>query len=477
MIPTIVKNMSLKIFNTLTGEKEQFVPLAKGQVRMYVCGVTVYDSAHVGHARSLVTFDVIYRYLRFLGYEMEFVRNFTDVDDKIIKKANDEGVGCETITGRYIEEFYREVESLGLLQPTAEPRATLHIPEIIALIQRLEDHQLAYRVDGDVFYPVQKFPGYGKLSGKKIDELEAGARVEIDERKRSPLDFALWKSSKPNEPIWDSPWGPGRPGWHIECSAMSTKYLGQPFDIHGGGRDLMFPHHENEIAQSEGAFGQPLARYWIHNGLLTVNGEKMSKSLGNYFTIQEILQEHDSVALRHLFLGSHYRNPMDFSREALQEAGKAADRIYETIDRGERAVGESNNVPEANLLDDFRREMDDDFNTPRALALIFDEVRALNRLLDEKKPDGVAARTAALKTMCEVLGLLQYSPEGFFNRKKNRWLRREGLTGEQIERWIVERNQARKEKNWQEADRIRQQLLDKGILVEDTSGGTAWKVR
>ena len=248
--------MSLKIFNTLTGEKEQFVPLAKDQVRMYVCGVTVYDSAHVGHARSLITFDIIYRYLRFLGYQVEFVRNFTDVDDKIIKKANDEGVSCETITGKYIEEFYREVESLGLLQPTAEPRATLHIAEIIALIQRLEDQQLAYRVDGDVFYPVQRFPGYGKLSGKKIDELEAGARVEVDERKRSPLDFALWKSSKPNEPIWDSPWGPGRPGWHIECSAMSTKYLGQPFDIHGGGRDLMFPHHENEIAQSEGAFGQ-----------------------------------------------------------------------------------------------------------------------------------------------------------------------------------------------------------------------------
>jgi cysteinyl-tRNA synthetase len=258
---------------------------------------------------------------------------------------------------------------------------------------------------------------------------------------------------------------------------MSTKYLGQPFDIHGGGRDLMFPHHENEIAQSEGAFGQPLARYWIHNGLLTVNGEKMSKSLGNYFTIQEILQDHDSVALRHLFLGSHYRNPMDFSKETLQEAGKAADRIYETIDRAERVRGELSTVPDPKVLDAFQEEMDDDFNSPKALALIFDEVRALNRLLDENKNGAVGARTAALKTMCEMLGLLQYSPEGFFNRKKNRWLRREGLTGEQIERWIAERNQARKEKNWQEADRIRQQLLEKGVLVEDTPGGTEWKVR
>jgi len=470
--------MSLKIFNTLSGRKEEFVPLTQGQVRMYVCGVTVYDSSHIGHARSLLTFDIIYRYLKFLGYRVEFVRNFTDVDDKIIKRANDENVSWETITERYIEEFYRDSELLGLLRPTVEPRATLHIAEIIALIQRLENKGLAYRVDGDVYYSVQGFPGYGKLSGKKIDELEAGARVEVDERKRSPLDFALWKSSKPNEPTWHSPWGPGRPGWHIECSAMSTKYLGQPFDIHGGGSDLMFPHHENEIAQSEGAFGEPLARYWIHNGLLTVHGEKMSKSLGNYFTIEEILQEHDPIALRQLFLGSHYRNPMDFSEEGLVEAGKAVDRIYETIDRAERTAGEKLDVAaEPRLLDAFRREMDDDFNTPRALALIFDEVRSLNRLLDEKKHEGLAARTAALKMMGDALGLLQYSPEVFFGRKKSRWLRRQSLTYEQVERWIAERNQARQGKNWHEADRIRQQLNDNGILVEDTPGGTEWKVK
>lgn len=454
------------------------MPLTQGQVRMYVCGVTVYDSSHIGHARSLLTFDIIYRYLKFLGYRVEFVRNFTDVDDKIIKRANDENVSWETITERYIEEFYRDSELLGLLRPTIEPRATLHIAEIIALIQRLENKGLAYRVDGDVYYSVQGFPGYGKLSGKKIDELEAGARVEVDERKRSPLDFALWKSSKPNEPTWHSPWGPGRPGWHIECSAMSTKYLGQPFDIHGGGSDLMFPHHENEIAQSEGAFGEPLARYWIHNGLLTVNGEKMSKSLGNYFTIEEILQEHDPIALRQLFLGSHYRNPMDFSEEGLVEAGKAVDRIYETIDRAERTAGEKlDGDAEPKLLDAFRKEMDDDFNTPRALALIFDEVRSLNRLLDEKKHEGLAARTAALKMMGDALGLLQYSPGIFFGRKKSRWLRRQSLTYEQVERWIAERNQARQGKNWREADRIRQQLNDNGILVEDTPGGTEWKVK
>jgi cysteinyl-tRNA synthetase len=470
--------MSLKIFNTLSGRKEEFVPLTPGQARMYVCGVTVYDASHIGHARSLLTFDIIYRYLRFLGYRVEFVRNFTDVDDKIIKRANDENVRWETITERYIEEFYRDSELLGLLRPTIEPRATLHIAEIIALIQRLENKGLAYCVDGDVYYSVQRFSGYGKLSGKKIDELEAGARVEVDERKRYPLDFALWKSSKPNEPTWDSPWGPGRPGWHIECSAMSTKYLGQPFDIHGGGSDLMFPHHENEIAQSEGAFDKPLARYWIHNGLLTVNGEKMSKSLGNYFTIDEILQEHDPVALRQLFLGSHYRNPMDFSEEGLLEAGKAADRIYEIIDRAERAADKQLDVAaEPKLLDAFRAEMDDDFNTPRALALIFDEVRSLNRLLDEKKYEGLAARTTALKAMGDALGLLQCSPEVFFVRKKNRWLQREGLTHAQIDQWIAARNQARKKKDWQEADRMRQELKEKGILLEDLPGGTEWKVK
>ncbi|MBM4264782.1 MAG: cysteine--tRNA ligase [Deltaproteobacteria bacterium] len=467
--------MALKIFNTLSGEKEEFVPLTPGQVRMYVCGMTVYDSSHIGHARSLLTFDIIYRYLKFIGYDVTFVRNFTDVDDKIINKANAEKVSCETITERYIDEFHRDGEALGLLRPTREPRATEHLSEIIALIENLERKGIAYRVDGDVFYEVSRFADYGKLSRKKLDELESGARVEVDLRKKSPLDFALWKSSKPGEPTWNSPWGPGRPGWHIECSAMSTKYLGQPFDIHGGGRDLIFPHHENEIAQSEGARGQALARYWIHNGFLDINQEKMSKSLGNFFTIGEILHDFDGVALRHYFLSSHYRNPMDFSRDGLEEASKAADRIWETIDRAGRAVkGVTQAAPDGGLIDAFRQEMDDDCNAPRALALIFDEVRALNRLLDEKKTKGIEARVSALRAMCDTLGLLH---EGYFERKKERWLRTSDVKLTDIEATIGARDRARKEKNWQEADRIRAELQQKGVSIEDTPGGTQWKVK
>ena len=467
--------MALKIFNTLSGEKNEFVPLTPGQVRMYVCGVTVYDSAHLGHCRFLITFDVTYRYLRFLGFDVTYVRNFTDVDDKIIKRAAEEQLSWETITERYIGEFHQDGEALGLLAPSVEPLATQHIAEIIDIIEQLEAKELAYRIDGDVYYSVAGFPNYGKLSRKNIDELEAGARVEVDERKRSPLDFALWKSSKPGEPTWDSPWGPGRPGWHIECSAMSTKYLGQPFDIHGGGRDLIFPHHENEIAQSEGALGRPLARFWLHNGFLNINQEKMSKSLGNFFTIREILEEFDAAALRHYFLASHYRSPMDFSKEGLSEAARATDRIYETIERlGHSANTPERAVPDSALLDSFRQEMDDDFNTPRALALIFDEVRALNRLLDQKKTQGVEKRGAALRAMCDTLGLLR---DGYFERKKQRFLKKRSLTALRIEELIRQRDRARFEKNWQEADRIRDALGREGIVLEDTAKGTLWKVK
>jgi len=467
--------MALKIFNTLSGEKDEFVPLTPGRVRMYVCGVTVYDSAHLGHCRFLITFDVIYRYLRFLGFDVTYVRNFTDVDDKIIKRANEEQVSWETITQRYIGEFHQDGEALGLLAPSVEPLATQHIAEIIDIIEQLEAKELAYRIDGDVYYSVAGFPSYGKLSRKNIDELEAGARVEVDERKRSPLDFALWKSSKPGEPTWDSPWGPGRPGWHIECSAMSTKYLGQPFDIHGGGRDLIFPHHENEIAQSEGALGRPLARFWLHNGFLNINQEKMSKSLGNFFTIREILEEFDAAALRHYFLASHYRSPMDFSKEGLSEAARATDRIYETIERLDHSTtAREQAVPDSALLESFRQEMDDDFNTPRALALIFDEVRALNRLLDEKKTQGVEKRGAALRAMCDTLGLLR---DGYFERKKQRFLKKGSLTALRIEELIRQRDRARVEKNWQEADRIRDALGREGIVLEDTAKGTLWKVK
>ena len=467
--------MALKIFNTLTNEKEELVPLAPGKVRMYVCGVTVYDSAHLGHCRFLLTFDVIYRYLLFSGFEVTYARNFTDVDDKIIKRANDEQTTCAAITDRYIGEFQRDSEALGLLRPTIEPRATEHITEIIAIIQGLEAKDLAYKIDGDVYYSVAGFPNYGKLSRKKIDELESGARVEVDERKRSPLDFALWKSSKPGEPTWDSPWGPGRPGWHIECSAMSTKYLDQPFDIHGGGRDLIFPHHENEIAQSEGAYDKALARHWIHNGFLNINQEKMSKSLGNFFTIREILSDFDAVALRHYFLASHYRSPMDFSKEGLEEASKAVDRIFETAERAAQLLKAAAQVAaDDDLMNSFRREMDDDFNTPRALALIFDEARALNRAFDSKKYKGLEKRVTAFRSMCDILGLFQ---EGYFERKKERWLKKGILTVAEIEALLRQRDLARQQKSWAEGDRIRDELQGKGIVIEDTAAGTVWKVK
>ena len=470
--------MALKIFNTLTGEKEEFVPITKGSVRMYVCGVTVYDSSHIGHARALLTFDMIYRYLKFRGFAVNFVRNFTDIDDKILKKAQEENVSWAAITERYIEEFHRDATALELLPPASEPRATLHIREIIDLIVQLEKKDLAYRVDGDVFFAVERFPSYGKLSRKKIDELEAGARVEVDDRKRSPLDFALWKSSKPGEPSWESPWGLGRPGWHIECSAMSTRYLGQPFDIHGGGRDLIFPHHENEIAQSEGVSGQLLARYWIHNGFLNIDQEKMSKSLGNFYTVQEILKSYDAPALRHYFLASHYRSPLDFSFQALEEAGRGVERIYETIERVERSAKSPERLhPDSALLDVFRQEMDDDFNTPKALAVIFEEIRSLNRRLDEVNTSGIYPRALAVKVMCETLGLRLGYREAFFAKKKERWLRQQGLAEAEIERLISDRNRARKEKNWNEADRIRKELHDKGIMLEDSPGGTIWKVK
>ena len=445
---------------------------------MYVCGVTVYDSCHVGHARSLLTFDVIYRYLCFLGYQVAFVRNFTDLDDKIIQRAKEEGTTSEAIATRYIREFSQDSAALGLLPPTHEPKATEHIPEIISLIRRLEEKGMAYRIDGDVFFPVERFPGYGKLSRRKLEELEAGARVEVDERKRSPMDFALWKASKEGEPFWESPWGEGRPGWHVECSAMSTKYLGQPFDIHGGGRDLVFPHHENEIAQSEGAFDCPFARYWIHNGFLNINQEKMSKSLGNVYTIREILERYEAATLRYYFLGSHYRSPIDFFDQGLEDAEKSMERIYETMDRLDRLVpANGGTIPDEAVLDEFRREMDEDFNTPRALAFIFDEIHALNRRLDEGKTAGLSARVLAMKSAGEVLGLFQEKAELFLRRKRERWMRNHGLSALAIEEQIQRRDLARSAKQWQEADRIRAELQERGITLEDTPGGTIWKVR
>src|SRR5512139_2754101 len=320
--------MSLTVFNTMGGRKETFVPLTPGTVRMYVCGVTVYDLCHIGHARANVAFDIIVRYLRHSGYEVRYVRNFTDIDDKIIRKANQEGIPFEAVSRKYIDAFYEDFDRMGLLRPDAEPKATEHIPEIVALVSRLVRAGVAYAVDGDVYYAVRGFPAYGKLSGKNVEDLLAGARVEVDERKQDPLDFALWKASKPGEPWWDSPWGRGRPGWHIECSAMAFKHLGETFDIHGGGKDLVFPHHENEIAQSEGASGKTFARYWIHNGFVNVNSEKMSKSLGNFFTLRDVLERVKPEVLRFFFASSHYRSPIDYTDKSLAEAKAGLDRLY-----------------------------------------------------------------------------------------------------------------------------------------------------
>jgi len=327
--------MTLCVFNTLGNRKEPFEPATPGTVRMYVCGVTVYDLCHIGHARANVAFDIIVRYLRHRGYEVTYVRNFTDIDDKILRRAAETGSDYRTVSEKYIEAFYRDFDRMGLLRPEAEPRATAHIPEIIALVAKLVDAGLAYPVDGDVYYAVKGFREYGKLSGKNVEDLMAGARVEVDDRKRDPLDFALWKASRPGEPAWESPWGPGRPGWHIECSAMAMRHLGETFDIHGGGKDLVFPHHENEIAQSEGATGKPFARYWIHNGFVNVDSEKMSKSLGNFFTLREVLATVKPDVLRFFFASSHYRSPIDYSDRSLAEARAGLDRLYRVKEKAE----------------------------------------------------------------------------------------------------------------------------------------------
>ena len=470
--------MALRLHNTLTGKTEEFVPLRPGEARMYVCGVTVYDRSHIGHARALVAFDVIYRYLRFSGYEVTFVRNFTDVDDKIINRANERGISAEELTDTYIQDFNNDMQALRCLPPTHEPRATQHIPDMLTLIQELEAKQLAYAVDGDVYYAVDRFADYGKLAHRRLEDMAAGTRIEVDTRKRHPMDFALWKSSKPGEPAWDSPWGKGRPGWHIECSAMSSKYLGQPFDIHGGGADLIFPHHENEIAQSEGAKGCALARYWLHNGMVTVEQEKMSKSLGNFLTIEAALSQVSTPeVLRQVLLSSHYRMALDFSTQKLTEAEKGLTRIYETLARADVAIGTANGEDESAHIQRFREAMDDDCNTPRALGVIFDGVREMNRELDAGRATTAAILRSEIAEMGGVLGLFQEHPAQFLEHQKQTGLAEASLTPEAIEALITERAAARKEKNFQRADEIRAQLAEQGIVLKDSPTGTTWTVK
>lgn len=475
--------MALHFYNTLTGKDEEFIPFTPGKVRMYVCGVTVYDRSHIGHARALVTFDVIYRYLRFLGYDVTFVRNFTDVDDKIINRANERGISSQELSELYIREFDEDMTALRCLPPTYEPRATQHIGEMIALIQELETKGLAYAVDGDVYFAVDRFPGYGKLSHRRLEDMMAGARIEVDERKRHPMDFALWKASKPGEPWWESPWGQGRPGWHIECSAMSSKYLGQPFDIHGGGSDLIFPHHENEIAQSEGAKGQEFARYWLHNGMVTVEQEKMSKSLGNFLTISEALEKTTPEVLRLVLLSTHYRMPLDFSEQKVEEADKGLTRIYETLARVDAVLPASAPAPlvqeqdsNSELLDRFHEAMDDDCNTARALGVVFEAIRDLNRALDAGKTNELAAIRRELASIGSVLGVMDEVPAQFLEQRKQRGLAQAQLTPDAIEQLIAERAAARKGRDFQRADAIRAQLAQQGVILQDGPAGTTWTI-
>ncbi|HYA94509.1 MAG TPA: cysteine--tRNA ligase [Thermodesulfobacteriota bacterium] len=490
--------MPIRIHDTLTGNKEDFVPLHEKKVGIYVCGVTVYDLSHIGHARSAIVFDTVYRYLRYRGYEVTFVRNFTDIDDKIIKRASEEGVDTKAIAEKYIAEFNVDMGKLGLEKPSVEPKATDNIPEMIRLISTLVEKGFAYQSGGDVFFSVRKFKEYGKLSKRDLEEMQAGARVEIDERKEDPLDFALWKASKPGEPFWESPWGKGRPGWHIECSVMSQKYLGETLDIHGGGRDLIFPHHENEIAQSEAATGKTFVRYWVHNGFVNINKEKMSKSLGNVLTVKGILENWHPEVLRLFFLSHHYRSPVDYSEDSLSEARTGLDRFYSTIHVAREELKKppvSHRKTDATVIENcrkaidsfpvrFEEAMDDDFNAAQALGYFYDLQTQLNGLLSLSKGQPTEEIISMLKQGLDhfskkgwVFGLFREDPETYLAQQKKEGLKRINLTEQTVLRSIEERNLARKEKNWKKADEIRNDLVSKGIVLEDTPSGTVWKLK
>jgi cysteinyl-tRNA synthetase len=472
----------IKVYNTMTRRKEDFVPLVTGEVRMYVCGVTVYDLAHIGHARSAIVFDVIQRYLRFRGLRVRFVKNYTDVEDKIIRRANQEGVSAREISERYIAEDRADMAVLGVQEPDVAPKATEHIPQMIALIEGLVSKGMAYPADGDVYFEVQRFPAYGRLSGKNLDELLAGARVEVDDRKRDPRDFALWKAAKPGEPSWPSPWGAGRPGWHIECSAMAIQHLGESLDIHGGGEDLIFPHHECEIAQSEGVTGKPFARYWVHNGLVNFGTEKMSKSLGNTLSIKEMARRHDREAIRLYLLGTHYRHPLDFIDERVTEAGRALGRLRSLEEEAQRMAGQGTVAP----ADDdglrgeiaahrarFEAAMDDDFNTPQALGALFDLARTLYTARDHLVQESAGAGAflmgvAELVKLGQVLGLLE--------ARRPRPAELDAGLRARIESLVSRRGEARRQRDFHEADRLREELQQMGVLLEDTPHGTTWKL-
>jgi cysteinyl-tRNA synthetase len=475
--------VALVLTNTLSGRKEPLAPRQAGHVRLYWCGVTVYSRAHVGHARFLVVADVLVRYLMARGSRVTFVRNFTDIDDKMIRRAADEGITVAALAEREIAAFARDARLLGCLPPSEEPRATAHIPLMVALVEDLMKKGFAYPVaDGSVYFRVRRFAEYGKLSHRRLEDMEVGD--EIDAAKEDPHDFAVWKGEKPGEPAWDTPWGRGRPGWHLECSAMAAHYLGQPFDVHGGGSDLVFPHHENEIAQSEATAGVPLANLWVHNGMITFGADKMSKSLGNVMSIQAATEQAPGEALRLLFFGTHYRAPLEFSGARLEEAARSLERLYEALARADQAGGGPPAMPalEGALTDpaspflaDFCTAMDDDLNAARALGIVFDALRELNRRLDAGDVAGATAMRLDLARAGAALGILGQDPARFLAALRERGRTRAGLSDTDIEAAIAERNEARRRKDFRAADAIRERLREQGILLEDTPSGTLWR--
>ena len=492
--------MSQKIFNTATRKKEIFQPIKESAVGIYVCGITAYDVCHIGHARAAVVFDVVVRYLRTIGYKVTYVKNFTDIDDKIIDRANKEGVSITEISERYIKSHDEDMAALGVVTPTVVPKATEHMKEMITLISSLEEKGFAYCVDGDVYFSINNYKQYGGLSGRNLEEMMAGARVEVSDKKKNHLDFALWKNSKEGEPSWESPWGKGRPGWHIECSAMSRRYLGETFDIHGGGEDLIFPHHENEIAQSMASTGKPLANYWMHNGFVKINSEKMSKSLGNIFPVREILKNYHPEVLRLFMLQSHYRSPVDYSDDSLNEARASLIRCYRTLQLMKELHGkltaDANPVSKKSaaqeesyiskfkeLTEKFNEAMDDDFNTAQALGYVFDTVRLINNFIVDEKNVSSSGKAIILNAVNktfdyfgEVLGIFQNDADNFFIYDKENELRKRGLNIDEIENLVKQRQSAREEKDWSRADDIRKKLSQLNIIVKDSADGTSWMI-
>ena len=479
--------MAIRVYNTLRNKKEEFVPVEEGKVKMYVCGPTTYNYIHLGNARPIVAFDVVRRYFTYRGYDVTYIQNFTDVDDKIINRANEEGMDPKDLANKYIEAYFEDAGRLGVQKASVHPRVTEHMDDIIAMVQQIIDNGFAYEVNGDVYFEVRKFKPYGKLSGRSIDEMQSGARIAVGEQKRDPLDFALWKAAKPGEPYWESPWGKGRPGWHIECSTMSKKYLGDTFDIHGGGADLIFPHHENEIAQSEGCNGCESVHYWLHNGFITINSEKMSKSLGNFFLLRDILDKFPGPVVRFYLMSTHYRSPLDFDDQKLAAAEKSLNRIHNTyrtaaekIARLEKNPGEDNGKKEKliAICDEAREKviaaMDDDFNTSLALAALFDVCKEVNTMVNDKDFSGDAATVEGLKAVRAFFEEMN----GIFDvivPKEEEAAADDGLANDLMEMVMTLRTNARKNKDWGTADFIRDELKKIGIVIKDTPEGSVWE--